>query len=436
MTPTMSINTAKNRRWYADPSAQVFAAMAVGVALGFAAPGVAEQMKPLGDIFLRLIRMAIGPVIFLTVVTGVSGMGSLKKLGKVGGLALLYFEVLTTIALVLGLILGNVLVPGAGMNATVTSSAAAEAAQLAAKAHSGGVGTFLIDIFPDNIVRSFAEGQLVQIVFFSVLFGIALSMLGDYGKPVDDFLQRLTATLFRLIDLVMKFAPFGAFGAIAFTTGRYGPSALGSLGYFVLCTYIAYVIFVVCVLGVVARLAGLNLWRLAMYLREELLIVFGTSTTESVLLPTMEKLEALGCARGVVGLVMPSGYSFNLDGAAIYLSVAVLFIAQAYHVPLDVGQQVGILLILVVTSKGGAGVAGAALVVLGATLSATNVLPVEGLALLFGVDRIVNIGRAMTNLLGNALATVVVARFNGDFDTGRALQTYRNHFSDPAIQRI
>ena len=286
------------------------------------------------------------------------------------------------------------------------------------------------------MIRSFADGQLIQIVFFSVLFGLGLSASGEYGKPVEDLLKRVAAALFCVIDPVMKFAPFGAFGALAFTIGRYGLGALGSLGYFVLCTYLAYLVFVVCVLGLTAWLAGISLVRLLVYLREELLIVFGTSTTESVLLPTMEKLEKLGCARAVVGLVIPTGYSFNLDGAAIYLSLAVLFIAQAYNVHLDLAQQLGILVILVITSKGGAGVAGAALVVLAATLSSTHALPLEGLALLFGVDRIVNIGRAMTNLIGNALATVVVARLDGDFDRRKALQTYREYYRRPELTRV
>lgn len=433
MTPMAAAPALRRRRLYADPSVQVLAGMLVGVVLGFVNPGLAEQMKPLGDLFLRLIRMAIGPVIFLTVVTGVSGMGDMKKVGRVGGIALIYFEVLTTFALVLGLVLGNFLQPGAGMNAVASGSTPAEVAHLLSQGQGHGFGGFLMEVVPDNVIRSFAEGQLIQIVFFSVVFGIALSATGEYGKPVEDILQRTAAAFFCIIDIVMKFAPFGAFGALAFTVGRYGLSALGSLGYFVLCTYAAYLIFVAGVLSMVARLAGVSLWRLIMYLREELLIVFGTSTTESVLLPTMEKL---GCARAVVGLVMPTGYSFNLDGAAIYLSLAVLFIAQAYNVPLDLGQQIGILLILVITSKGGAGVAGAALVVLGATLASTHSLPIEGLALLFGVDRIVNIGRAVTNLIGNALATVVVARIDGDFDTQKALETYRDYYGRPELARL
>ena len=433
---TAAAPAPRRRRFYADPSIQVLAGMVAGILLGFADPGIAEQMKPLGDLFLRLIRMAIGPVIFLTVVTGVSGMGDLKKVGRVGGLALIYFEVLTTVALVLGMVLGNVLRPGAGLNAVASGSAPAEVARLVNQGQGHGFGEFLTAIVPDNVVHAFAEGQLIQIVFFSVVFGIALSMTGDYGKPVEDILQRTAAAFFRLIDIVMLFAPFGAFGALAFTVGRYGLSALGTLGYFVLCAYAAYLVFVVGVLGLVARLAGVSLWRLILYLREEVLIVFGTSTTESVLLPTMEKLENLGCARAVVGLVMPTGYSFNLDGAAIYLSLAVLFIAQAYNVHLDLGQQIGILLILVITSKGGAGVAGAALVVLGATLASTHALPVEGLALLFGVDRLVNIGRAITNLIGNALATVVVARLDGDFDAQKALQAYRDYYGRPELGRM
>lgn len=431
----MAAEVPARRRLWADPSLQVLVGMVAGATLGILSPDVAAHMKPLGDIFLRLIRMAIGPVIFLTVVTGVSGMGDLKRIGRVGGLALLYFEVVTTIALVLGLIIGNVLRPGAGLNAVASGTTPAEVAALVARSQ-GQPGNFWLEIVPDNVIRSFADGQLIQIVFFSVIFGLALSATGEAGKPVEAMFQRLAAVLFRVIGIVMHFAPIGAFGALAFTVGRYGVSALGPLGTFVLITYAAYVVFVVLVLGLIARLAGVSLWRLVRYLREEILIVLGTSTTESVLLPTMEKLERYGCARAVVGLVMPTGYSFNLDGAAIYLSLAMLFIAQAYNIPLDLSQQVGILLILVVTSKGGAGVAGAALVVLGATLASTRALPIEGLALLFGIDRLVNIGRAVTNLIGNALATVVVAKLNGEFDESRALDTYRTYLGRPELTRI
>ncbi len=424
------------RHHYSDTSLQVVVAMVVGVLLGWLAPQVAVSMKPFGDVFLRLIRMAIGPVIFLTVVTGVAGAGDLKRVGRVGGLALVYFEVVTTIALGLGMLVANVLRPGAGMHATVTGQTSAEVAKLVVAGEDHSFTGMLVGIVPENVVKSFADGNLIQIVFFSLLFGLALSLAGPSAKPIEESLQRLTAILFRLIDIVMRFAPLGAFGALAFTVGRYGLGAVGTLGYFVACVYGAYVVFVVVVLGLAARLARVSLWRLVAYLREEILIVLGTSTTESVLLPTMEKLERLGCERAVVGLVMPTGYSFNLDGAAIYLSIATIFIAQAYGVDLDLWQQVGILLTLVVTSKGGAGVAGAALVVLAATLASTHALPYEGLALLFGVDRLVNIGRAVVNLLGNALATVVVARLDGAFEEERGIEAYRLYFGAPALSRV
>ena len=425
-----------SRPLYADPSLQVFAAMVVGVLLGYLDPHLAVAMKPFGDVFLRLIRMAIGPVIFLTVVTGVAGVGDLKRVGRVGGMALLYFEVVTTIALSLGLLVANVFRPGAGFGAVVTGQTPAEIARYVTTGQEHGFVAMLVGIVPDNIFKAFADGQLIQIVFFALLFGIGLSLMGESARALEDVLSKASSVLFRVIDIVMKFAPFGAFGALAFTVGRYGIGAVGTLGYFVLVVYATYVVFVVVVLGLAARLAGVSLWRLLAYLREELLIVLGTSTTESVLLPTMEKLERLGCQRAVVGLVLPTGYSFNLDGAAIYLSIAALFIAQAYGIELTLWQQVGILLTLVVTSKGGAGVAGAAFVVLAATLASTHVLPIEGLALLFGVDRIVNIGRAIVNLIGNALATLVVARLDGAFDTAQGLATYREYFGDPELARL
>ncbi len=427
----------KPRPLYADPALQVFVAMVIGVLLGLLAPGVAVAMKPLGDIFLSLIRMAIGPVIFLTVTTGVSSIGGLRRVGRVGGLALLYFEVVTTVALALGLVLANLFHPGSGLNAVITGGTPSEVARFAKAAQEPhGLGDIALGIVPDNIVRAFAEGHLLQIVFFSLMFGLALTAAGPSAKPVDDFLKALSTIFFRLIDMVMKVAPLGAFGALAFTIGKYGVGAVGSLGAFVLCVYGGYVIFVVVVLGAVARLASVSLWRLMSYLREEILIVLGTSTTEAVLVPTMEKLERLGCERAVVGLVLPTGYSFNLDGAAIYLSIAALFIAQAYNIQLDLAQQLGILAILVLTSKGGAGVAGAAFVVLGATIASTHVLPIEGLALLFGVDRVVNSGRAMVNLVGNALATLVVAKVDGSFDTAKGVAAYRAHFLNPAITAI
>lgn len=426
----------RRRPFYADPSLQVLAAMLVGVLLGYLAPQIAVQMKPFGDMFIRLIRMAIGPIIFLTVATGVSSMGDLKRVGRVGGIALLYFEVISTLALVLGMVVGNVVKPGAGFNAVATGQASAQVEGIVSRAQSHSFIDVVVGIVPENIVSAFAEGQLIQIVFFSVLFGLGLSLCGEAAKPLEASLQRISSVFFRIIGLIMVVAPLGAFGALAFTIGRYGLSAVGTLGWFVLCVYGSYLGFVVVVLGLVARFAGVSLWRLIGYIREELLIVLGTSTTESVLLPVMEKMERLGCARAVVGLVLPTGYSFNLDGAAIYLSIAVLFIAQAYNIPLSFEQQVGLLVVLVVTSKGGAGVAGAAFIVLGATIATTHELPIEGLALLFGVDRVVNVGRAMVNLIGNALATLVVARLDGDFDELKGVQTYRDFFGRPELSRV
>jgi len=435
MAATANPPTSGKRPLYADQSVQVLVAMVIGIVLGYLKPDLAVAMKPLGDIFLRLIRMAIGPVIFLTVATGVASVGDMRRVGRVGGLALIYFEAVTTVALALGMIAANIFHPGRGFNAVVTGETPAEVQHFVDTAQKHGFADFLLNIVPDNIFKAFVDGQLIQIVFFSLIFGFALSALGDEGKPIEDFLQKISSVMFRIIDMVMQFAPIGAFGALAFTIGRYGIGAVGTLGYFMLCVYASYVFFVVVVLGLIARLSGISLFRLIGFLREELLIVFGTSTTESVLLPTMEKLEKLGCQRAVVGLVMPTGYSFNLDGAAIYLSIAAIFIAQAYNIDLSLWQQLSILLVLVITSKGGAGVAGAAFVVLGATLASTHVLPIEGLALLFGIDRIANIGRALVNLIGNALATVVVARLDNAFDEQQAVETYRTYFNHPTLNR-
>ena len=340
-------------------------------------------------------------------------------------------------ALALGLVLANIFHPGDGLNATITGGTPADVARFAKAAQEHhGFGEFILGIVPSNVVQAFAEGRLIQIVFFSLMFGLALTAAGPAAKPVEEFLKALSTIFFRLIDMVMRVAPLGAFGALAFTIGRYGVGAVGSLGAFVLCVYGGYIVFVAVVLGLIARMAGVSLWRLISYLREELLIVLGTSTTEAVLVPTMEKMERLGCERAVVGLVLPTGYSFNLDGAAIYLSIAALFIAQAYNIPLDLWQQIGILTVLVITSKGGAGVAGAAFVVLGATIASTHVLPIEGLALLFGVDRVVNSGRAMVNLVGNALATLIVAKIDRSFDRAKGIEAYRTFFADPTITTI
>jgi aerobic C4-dicarboxylate transport protein len=425
----------KKLNWISDPSFLVLAAVFVGIALGYWTPDVAVLFKPLGDVFLRLVKMAIGPIIFLTIVTGISKMGDLRRVGRVGGMALIYFEVITTIAMIFGLVLANLIKPGAGLNAAATGEMSAQVAKSAAAANQEhSLVDFFVAIAPDNIFKAFADGNLIQIVFFSLLFGITLAMVGPPGKPVEDLLEKLSTVFLKVIEIIMKFAALGAFGAMAFTVGKFGFGAVSKIGYFIIATNVIYIVFIVLVLGTVTRMVGMSLWRLFNYVREEVFIAYATHSSEAVLTPTMNKLEKLGCDRAVVGLVFPTGYSFNLDGAALYLSIAVMFIAQAYNVDLTLWQQIQILIVLIVTSKGGAGITGAAFVVLASTISATNVLPVEGLGLLFGIDRLV--GRAHVNLMGNVVATVVVARWDGAFDKATALDTYRKFFKKPELNSL
>ena len=420
---------------FSDPSLLVLIAVVAAVALGYWAPDVAVLFKPLGDVFLRLIKMAIGPIIFLTIVTGISKMGDLRRVGRVGGLALIYFEAITILAMIFGLVLANMLKPGAGLNATATGEISTQVAKSASSAKAGhSLVDFFVTIAPDNIFKSFAGGHLIQIVFFSLLFGLTLAAVGPAAKPVEDFLDKLSTVFLKLIEFVMKFAALGAFGAMAFTVGKFGVSVVSKIGYFIVMTNLIYIAFIVIVLGTVTRISGMSLWRLFNYIREEVFIAYATHSSEAVLTPTMNKLEKLGCDRAVVGLVFPTGYSFNLDGAALYLSIAVMFIAQAYNVHLTLWQQVQILVVLIITSKGGAGVTGAAFVVLASTLSSTHILPVEGLGLLFGIDRLV--GRAHVNLIGNAVATVVVARWDGAFNKATALETYRSFFKKPELNKL
>jgi aerobic C4-dicarboxylate transport protein len=382
---------------------QVLIGLAAGILVGYFWPKFGVEMKPLGDTFIRLIKMLITLVIFCTVSVGIARMESLKQVGRVGFKTLLYFEVVTTVALVLGLVVANVLRPGEGLNIDPASLDTHAMSHYVADAHVSSSG-FIDMIVPNSVVGAFARGDLLQVLLFSVLFGIALS----------------SDTLMRIVEMIMRLAPLGAFGAIAFTVGKYGIGTLQQLGLLILCFYITSILFIAIVLGAAARWAGVGLWPLLRYFREELLIVLGTSTTESVLPRLMEKLERMGCPRAIVGLVLPTGYSFNLDGAAIYLTMTSLFIAQATNTHLTLMQQVGLLAILMLTSKGGAGVAGAALVALTATLSTHNIIPVAGITLILGVDRVLNEVRALTNMIGNVVATLVVARWEGAFDARAA----------------
>jgi aerobic C4-dicarboxylate transport protein len=399
---------------------QVVVALVAGIAVGHLHPGIAIDLKPLGDAFINGIKMVITPVIFCTIVSGIAGMESLKKVGRVGGKAVLYFELVTTLALVIGMIVANVVQPGAGINADVASLDKGAVAAIADKAHPQTTLQFVTSIIPNSVVDSFAKGNLLQVLLFSVLFGVSLSIMGERGRKAREIVDEFGKALLGVVSLVMKLAPIGAFGAMAFTVGKFGIGTLQQLATLIGAYYVTTLLFVLIVLGTIARLAGVSLWKLIKYLKEEMFIVLGTASTESVLPQLMQKLERMGVPRPVVGMVVPTGYSFNLDGAAIYLTMTSLFIAQALNIDLSLWQQLGLLSILLLTSKGGAGVAGAALVALAATLGSTSILPVAGIALVIGVDRLMNEIRALTNLTGNAVAAIVVARWEGELDLVRA----------------
>ncbi|MEI6559822.1 MAG: dicarboxylate/amino acid:cation symporter [Rhodospirillaceae bacterium] len=417
---------------------QVIIAIIIGVLLGHFYPSIATDMKPLGDAFIKLIKMVIGPIVFLTVVTGISSIGDMRKVGKVGLKAIIYFELVSTVALGIGLVVVNLVKPGLGINATVGSAAAkaAEVAKYATEAKAHSTVDFLMGVIPDNILGAFVKGDLLQILFFSILFGVALAAMGDKGKPVEILLEKVGSALFGVINIVMKAAPIGAFGAMSFTIGKYGIASLAQLGTLMAAVYTTMALFIFIVLGSISRLNGFSLLTFLRYIKEELLIVLGTSSSESVLPRIMEKLQRFGCSKHVVGLVIPTGYSFNLDGTSIYLSMAAIFIAQAYNIDLSIWQQLSILAVLMLTSKGAAAVTGGGFITLAATLSATGALPVEGLALLLGVDRFMSEARAITNLIGNGVATVVVAKMEREFDEGRAVAEYQSHFGTVAVAHL
>jgi aerobic C4-dicarboxylate transport protein len=399
---------------------QVVVALIAGVAVGHFYPAIATDLKPLGDAFINGIKMVITPVIFCTIVSGIAGMESLKKVGRVGGKAVLYFELVTTLALIIGMVVANVVQPGAGINADIASLDKGAVAAIASNAHPQSTLQFITSIIPSSVVDSFAKGNLLQVLLFSALFGVSLSIMGERGRKAREICDEFGKALLGVVGLVMKLAPIGAFGAMAFTVGKFGIGTLQQLATLIGAYYLTTALFVAVVLGTIAKCAGVSLWKLIKYLKEEMFIVLGTASTESVLPQLMQKLEHMGVKRSVVGMVVPTGYSFNLDGAAIYLTMTSLFIAQALNIDLSLWQQLGLLAILLLTSKGGAGVAGAALVALAATLGSTHILPVAGIALVIGIDRLMNEIRALTNLTGNAVAAIVVARWEGELDLVRA----------------
>lgn len=395
---------------------QVIIAIIAGITLGHFYPSFGESLKPLGDAFIRLVKMIIAPVIFLTVATGIAGMSDLKKVGRVAGKAMIYFLTFSTLALIIGLIVANTVQPGAGMNIDPATLDGAAVANYAAKAHEQTITAFLMNVIPTTIVGAFADGDILQVLFFSVLFGVALGAVGERGKPVTDFMHALMYPIFKLVAILMKAAPIGAFGAMAFTIGKYGIASVTNLALLIATFYITSFLFIVVVLGAVARYNGFSIFKLIRYIKEELLLVLGTSSSEAALPGLMSKMEAAGCKRSVVGLVVPTGYSFNLDGTNIYMTLAALFIAQATGIDLSFGEQILLLLVAMLSSKGAAGITGAGFITLAATLSVVPSVPVAGMALILGIDRFMSECRAITNFIGNAVATVVVAKWEGELD--------------------
>ncbi len=401
---------------------QVLAAIVIGALLGWREPELAVKMQPFGDGFIKLIKMLIAPIIFLTVVAGVAGMGDLKRIGRVGGRALIYFEIVTTIALLIGLIVANVFQPGAGLHIDPKTVDTKAIATYINQGQAQSTVAFLLNIIPKTFVGAFADGDILQVLLLALLFGFALGRLGEKGRPIIDQLDQLGRVIFGIVAIVTRLAPIGAFGAMAFTIGKYGVGALVSLGQLLACVYLTCALFIVLVLGGIARAAGFNFWRVLKYVREEIFIAVGTSSSESALPGLMAKMERIGCAKPVVGVVVPAGYSFNLDGTCIYLTCAALFVAQATDTHLTLVQQLGLLAVMLLTSKGAAGITGSGFIVLAATLDATGKIPVAGLALIYGIDRFMSEVRTITNLIGNTVATLVIAKWDGALDETKAAE--------------
>jgi len=407
---------AKKKPFYTSLSFQVLAAIAMAIALGYLRPLQAIAMKPLGDAFIRLITMIISVIIFCTVVTGIAGMESVKKVGRVGGKALLYFELVSTLALIIGLVVGNVLKPGAGFHVNPASLDAKAVAEYAGPAKAQSVTEFLMHIIPNTMVDAFAKGDILQVVLVALLFGFALSAVGPRGKPLVDLFDALAQTVFGIVNILMKFAPIGAFGAMAFTVGKYGITALGPLAKLIVTFYATCIFFVLVILGLIAHLAGFSILKFLRYIKEEILLVLAISSSEPAIPTLMEKLEKLGCSKSLVGLVVPTGYTFNTDGTSIYMTLAALFVAQATNTPLTLMQQLTIFGVAVLTSKGASGVQGASFIALVATLTVIPAIPVAGMALILGIDRFMSMFRALVNMVANGVATVVVSRWEKEVD--------------------
>ena len=406
----------RRKPFYTGLSFQVLVGVAIAVVLGYVSPATAVSMKPLGDAFIRLITMIITLVIFCTLVTGIAGMDDMKKVGRVGGKALLYFEVFSTLALLIGLVVGNVVRPGNGFNVDPSALDANAVAQYAGQAKAQSVTEFLAHIIPNTIVDAFARGDILQVLLVSLLFGFALSIAGPHCKPLVDLLEAFTQAVFGVVAILMRFAPIGAFGAMAFTIGKYGLASLGPLAKLTATLYLTSIFFVLVILGIIARLAGFSILRFLWFLREEILLVLATSSSEPALPNLMAKLERLGCSKALVGLVVPTGYTFNADGTSLYMTLAALFVAQATNTHLTILQQLTILGVALLTSKGASGVQGAAFIALVATMMVIPTIPVAGMALILGIDRFLSMCRAVVNMIGNAVATLVIARWENELD--------------------
>lgn len=406
----------KRPAWLGHLYAQVLLAIASGIALGYFAPEVGVALQPLGDAFIKLVKMIIAPVIFLTIVTGIAGMSHVGEIGRVAGKAFAYFITVSTFALIVGLIVANVIQPGAGMNIDPATLDANAVKDYTGKAEEASIVKFLLDMIPTTTLSALTDGSILQVLLVAILFGVALALVGAPAEPVTRFLDAVSMVVFKLVSILMRFAPIGAFGAMAFTIGKYGIGTLASLGTLIATFYLTSALFVLVVLGLIARLNGFSIIALIRYLKAELLLVLGTSSSEAALPPLIEKMEKAGCSKAVVGLVVPTGYSFNLDGTNIYMTLAALFIAQATGIELSLGEQLALLAVAMISSKGAAGVTGAGFITLAATLSIVPSVPVAGMALILGIDRFMSECRALTNFIGNAVATVVIARWEGVLD--------------------
>lgn len=424
-------------RWYGQLYIQVLIGIVIGGTIGFFVPDVGAKLQPLADGFIKLIKMLLAPIIFGTVVVGIAKMGSVKEVGRIGAKALIYFEVMSTLALIIGLVVVNVLKPGVGMNVDIsTINGSALTGYTQAAAAQGGIIQFFLDIIPSTLFDAFAKGAMLQVILVSVLMGIALVQLGETAKPLVSVIDMLLQCLFRIVAMVMRLAPIGAGAGMAFTIGKYGIGTLLSLGQLLIALYVTTLIFIVVILGTVARWSGLPLLQFLRYFKDEILVTLGTCSTEAVLPRMMVKLEALGCEKSVVGLVLPTGYTFNSDGTCIYLTMAAIFVAQATNTPLSLMDQLVVLGVLLLTSKGSAGVAGAGFVTLAATLSVIHAIPLVGLVLLLGVDRFLNEARAVTNLIGNGIGTIAIAKWDGSFDQAKAklaLQAMNDNRPDSVV---